>query len=53
MRKEKISSYRLNSSIHTFSVRSNNEPVIPRNMSPNIVATAYMPKTNTWIIISI
>lgn len=49
MNQEKLRSYELHSSIHTFSVRSNNQPIIPNQISSTVVTTAYMAKTNTWI----
>lgn len=48
MQKNKLNSYDLTASIHTFSVRSFNEPVIPAFVKTETARTNYMRKTQTW-----
>jgi len=50
MRSEKLKNIRLQSSIHTFNVRSVDEPTIPSHISNSIVKASYNKSGKTWII---
>lgn len=50
MNKQKLKNLKLQSSIHTFSVRSATEPTIRSHISDRIVRASYMEKTKSWII---
>ena len=50
MKKEKIEKYNLTASIHTFTVRSSNEPVIPAHVKTDVARVSYMKRTQEWRI---